>query len=64
MILMMLHTGFCARSVQQSDKSALLDQEQDQRSNLFQMILTQDNILAKIIWNEFWKYFERLLKYK
>ena len=64
MMMMMKHTGFCARSVQQSDKSALLDQEQDQRSNLFQMILTQDNILAKIIWNEFWKYFERLLKYK
>ena len=63
-MIMMLTAGFCAWSIQQSDKSALLDQEQDQRSNLFQMILTQDNILAKIIWNEFWKYFERLLKYK
>merc|ERR1712055_560546 len=39
--------GFCTRSLQQSDKPALLDQQQNQWSNLSQIIEFTDDIGKK-----------------
>merc|ERR1711971_309223 len=39
--------GFCTRSLQQGDKPALLDQQQNQWRNLFQMIKFWMILLAK-----------------